>query len=84
MSQPAMSEAAFTAWRIDWTVDSMFTTTPFFMPEEAAVPTPMISTRSSKTSPIMAHTLVVPMSRLATSSPGSRGSCSSTSSSVGL
>src|SRR3989344_3161913 len=59
-----MSSASSTARWIDCTVDSMFTTTPFFIPREGWCPTPTISTSPvGDTSPTMASTLEVPMSR---------------------
>src|SRR5450631_528745 len=49
---------------MDCTVDSMFTTTPFFNPREGWLPMPMISSAPSDLiSPTMATTLLVPMSR---------------------
>src|SRR6266403_1082956 len=46
------------------TVDSMLTTTPFFRPRDGWLPMPMISKAPSDlTSPTMATTLLVPMSR---------------------
>src|SRR5690606_7847631 len=49
---------------MDCTVDSMFTTTPFFSPRDGCEPIPTISSRpSSRTSPTSATTLEVPMSR---------------------
>ena len=47
---------------------SMLTTTPFFRPVDGWVPTPMMSTPSSVTSPTMQAILVVPMSSPTTSS----------------
>jgi hypothetical protein len=44
ISQPAIS-SAFHRALIDCTVDSMFTTTPFFNPREGWLPMPMISGR---------------------------------------
>ncbi len=43
ISQPAMSSASSTARWIDCTVDSMFTTTPFFRPREGWEPSPTTS-----------------------------------------
>ena len=64
ISQPAISSASSTARWIDCTVDSMFTTTPFFNPREGWLPMPMISRAPSDLiSPTMATTLLVPMSR---------------------
>src|SRR5579871_6388758 len=64
ISQPAMSSASSTARWIDCTVDSMLTTTPFFSPREGCEPIPRSSiTPSAPTSPTMATTLEVPMSR---------------------
>src|SRR5260370_35769752 len=49
---------------MDCTVDSMLTTTPFFRPRDGWLPIPMISSvPSDLTSPTMATTLLVPMSR---------------------
>src|SRR5216684_8267892 len=49
---------------MDCTVDSMFTTTPFFIPREGWWPTPMISTSPvGAISPTIANTLEVPISR---------------------
>src|SRR6516162_3684825 len=63
ISQPAMSSASSTARWIDCTVDSMFTTTPFFSPREGWEPRPSSSIEpSSPTSPTSATTLEVPMS----------------------
>src|SRR5579872_2682144 len=64
ISQPAMSSASSTARRIDCTVDSMLTTTPFFSPREGWEPMPSISIEPSRpTSPTSATTFEVPMSR---------------------
>ncbi len=61
---PAMSSASSTARWMDCTVDSMLTTTPRLSPREGWEPMPMISTSlSGVTSPTMATTLEVPMSR---------------------
>src|SRR5215831_825528 len=63
ISQPAMSSASSTARWIDCTVDSIFTTTPFFSPREGWEPRPSSSIEpSSPTSPTSATTLEVPMS----------------------
>src|SRR5699024_8636592 len=63
MRQPAMSSASSTARRIESVVDSIFTTMPFFMPFEGAVPRPMISSSpSSPGSATMQATFEVPMS----------------------
>src|SRR5690606_29114715 len=63
ISQPAISSASSTARWMDCTVDSMFTTTPFFSPREGCEPMPMISMEPSEcASPTMATTLEVPMS----------------------
>ncbi|MDT4829243.1 hypothetical protein FQZ97_626580 [compost metagenome] len=62
--QPAISWASSTARWIDCTVDSMFTTTPFFRPRDGWVPIPTISSwPSAAISPTSATTLEVPMSR---------------------
>src|SRR5690606_1549715 len=64
MRQPAISCASSMARWIDCTVDSMFTTTPFFRPRDGLVPMPTISSSpSAVTSPTSATTLEVPMSR---------------------
>src|SRR4030095_11908456 len=63
MSQPAMSSASEIAFLIDSTVDSMLMTTPFLKPREGWEPIPMMSIPSSVSSPTMAATLVVPISR---------------------
>src|SRR5882757_4153390 len=63
--QLAISSAASTARRIDSTVASMLTTTPFFRPRVGAVPRPITRTNPVwLTSPISAATLEVPTSRL--------------------
>src|SRR5690606_34239434 len=63
MWQPAISSASSMARWMAWTVDSMFTTTPFFMPEEACMPVPTISSLpSGPATPTIATTLEVPMS----------------------
>src|SRR3984885_5946365 len=63
ISHPAMSSASSTARWIDCTVDSMFTTTPFFSPREGCEPRPSSSIApSAPTSPTSATTLEVPMS----------------------
>ena len=60
----AMSSASSTAFLIDSTVLSMFTTTPLRRPREGQEPTPMMfSGPSSGTSATMAQIFVVPMSR---------------------
>src|SRR5678810_277267 len=64
ISQPAISSASSTARWMDWTVDSMFTTTPFFSPRDGCVPMPTTSSSpSAPSSPTIALTLDVPMSR---------------------
>src|SRR5579862_1695123 len=64
ISQPAISSASSTARWIDWTVDSMLTTTPFFNPREGCEPIPRSSIEpSSPTSPTSDTTFEVPMSR---------------------
>src|SRR5215208_176438 len=64
ISQPAISSASSTARWMDCTVDSMFTTTPFFSPREGCEPTPSTSIcPSAATSPTRATTLDVPISR---------------------
>src|SRR5512139_516181 len=63
ISQPAISSASSTARWMDCTVDSMFTTTPFFRPLEGCEPRPTTSTLpSAPTSPTRQTTLDVPMS----------------------
>src|SRR6202167_2502623 len=63
ISHPAMSSASSTARWIDCTVDSMFTTTPFFSPREGCEPRPSSSIEpSAPTPPTSATTLEVPMS----------------------
>src|SRR5882672_4096642 len=63
ISQPAISSASSTARCIDWTVDSMLTTTPFFNPREGCEPMPSTSMEPSRpTSPTRATTFEVPMS----------------------
>src|SRR6201996_8853542 len=58
-----MSSASSTARWIDCTVDSMFTTTPFFRPREGCEPMPNTSIAPSRpTSPTSATTFEVPMS----------------------
>jgi hypothetical protein len=57
-------------------VASMLTTTPWRSPSEGQVPTPMISRPFSVTSPMMAATLVVPISRPTMTSPTSAIRCS--------
>src|SRR5690348_5113543 len=64
MSQPAIWPASSTARWIELTFDSISTTTPFFMPREVWLPTPITSIGSPGTySPTIAITLEVPMSR---------------------
>ncbi len=59
----AISSASSIARWIDWTVDSMLTTTPFLSPRDGCVPRPMISISSSFfTWPTIATTFEVPMS----------------------
>src|SRR6266702_4978410 len=63
ISQPAISSASSTARCMDWTVDSMLTTTPFFSPREGCEPMPSTSIEpSNPTSPTSATTFEVPMS----------------------
>src|SRR5699024_7176394 len=63
MRQPDMSSASSTARRMESVVDSMFTTMPFFMPREGALPRPMISSSPSVPgSATMQATLEVPIS----------------------
>src|ERR1039457_4935989 len=63
ISQSAISSASSTARWIDCTVDSMFTTTPFFRPREGWLPKPITSIEPSAViSPTSATTLEVPMS----------------------
>src|SRR5208282_3113525 len=64
ISQPAISSASSTARWIDWTVDSILTTTPFLRPREGWEPRPMTSMEpSAASSPTRATTLEVPTSR---------------------
>src|SRR6267142_5124004 len=59
-----MSSASSTARWIDCTVDSMLTTTPFLRPRDGCEPMPMTSSvPSAASSPTMATTFDVPMSR---------------------
>src|SRR5690606_14732534 len=61
--QPAISSASSMARWIDCTVDSIFTTTPFFMPRDGCEPIPTISSSPSvPISPTSATTLEVPIS----------------------
>src|SRR5262249_50797878 len=63
ISHPAISSASSTARCMDWTVDSMLTTTPFFRPREGWDPIPNTSIEPSRpTSPTSATTFEVPMS----------------------
>ena len=62
ISHPDISSASSTAFFIDSTVDSMFTTTPFLSPMEGCVPIPIIFISFLETSPTTAQILVVPMS----------------------
>src|SRR5882724_5542372 len=62
--QSAMSSASSSVRWIALTVDSMFTTTPFFRPLDSCAPMPTMSMRASgKSSATIATTLDVPMSR---------------------
>src|SRR5262249_2819102 len=64
ISQPAISSASSTARCMDWTVDSMLTTTPFLRPREGCEPMPSTSMEpSTPTSPTSATTLEGPMPR---------------------
>ena len=63
ISHPAISSASSTAFFMEVTVDSMFTTTPFLSPFDGWVPIPMMLRPCSPTSPTIAHIFVVPMSR---------------------
>ena len=64
ISHPAINSASSTAFLIDSTVPSIFTTTPLRRPREGYCPNPMISTWFSLLiSPMMQHILVVPISR---------------------
>src|SRR5512137_12004 len=64
ISQPAISSASSTARWMDWTVESMLTTTPFFRPRDGCEPTPTTSmVPSGPSSPTIATTFEVPMSR---------------------
>src|SRR5919198_602905 len=61
--KPDCCSAFWTAPTIDSTTSSGLTTTPFLMPRDGTMPTPMISRCSSgETSAISAQTLVVPTS----------------------
>src|SRR5215470_15459443 len=63
ISHPAISSASSTARCMDWTVDSMLTTTPFFRPREGCEPMPSTSIEPSRpTSPTSDTTFEVPMS----------------------
>src|SRR5450755_4819352 len=58
-----MSSASSTARWMDWTVDSMLTTTPFFKPRDGCEPKPSTSIEpSAPISPTSATTFEVPMS----------------------
>src|SRR5882672_9997205 len=73
ISQPAMSSASSIARWIDCTVDSMLTTTPRLSPRDGFDPMPMTSILSSSdSSPTIATTFDVPMSRPTTSLRSSR------------
>src|SRR5882672_1303506 len=62
--QSAISSASSRVRWIAFTVDSMFTTTPFFRPLDSCPPMPTMSMRpSGKNSATIATTLEVPMSR---------------------
>src|SRR5687767_5841234 len=64
ISQPAISSASSIARWIDWTVDSMSTTTPRFMPRDSCEPMPITSISwPGEYSPTSAVTFEVPMSR---------------------
>src|SRR5690606_7047460 len=64
MVQPAISSASSTARRMDCTVDSILTTTPFFMPRLGWEPRPTISmVPSTPISPTMQTIFEVPISR---------------------
>src|SRR5690606_34244003 len=61
--QPAISSASSTARWMACTVDSILTTTPFFMPLERCMPVPIISRPpSAPATPTMHTTLEVPIS----------------------
>src|ERR1700733_5836593 len=63
ISQSAIRWASSTARWIDCTVDSIFTTTPFFSPRDGWLPRPITSIDASAViSPTSATTLEVPMS----------------------
>src|SRR5687768_126856 len=63
ISTPAMSSASSMARWMDWTVESMLTTTPFLRPREGWEPRPMTSRLPSACiSPTSATTFDVPMS----------------------
>ena len=70
-STAAICSASWMAWAMLLVVASMLTTTPWRRPSDGQVPTPMMSTPLSVTSPMMAATLVVPMSRPTMTSPTS-------------
>ena len=73
ISQPAMSSASSIARWMECTVDSMFTTTPRLSPRDAFEPMPMTSRRfSGESSPTIATTFDVPMSRPTSSFRSSR------------
>src|SRR5690606_2649955 len=60
---PAINSASSIARWIDCTVDSMLTTTPFFMPRDGCDPMPTISSSpSSVIAPTIATTFDVPIS----------------------
>jgi len=63
----AMFSASSTAFRIDWMVRPMSTTTPFSNPREGDMPIPMISMIPSTTLATRQHTFVVPTSSPTTS-----------------
>src|SRR5688572_4822420 len=64
ISQPAISSASSIARWIDWTVDSISTTTPRLRPRDSCEPMPITSMGlPGEYSPTSATTLEVPMSR---------------------
>src|SRR5690625_113511 len=65
---PTIRSACSTAVLIEWTVWSISTIAPFFIPFDFAVPTPIIFNESFKTSPITTLILAVPISKLTNTS----------------
>ena len=68
-STAAICSASWIAWAMLLVVASMLTTTPCRSPSDGHVPTPITSTPPSVTSPMIAATLVVPMSSPTITSP---------------